>query len=85
MTSGVLDRAIGRISARTARGLNGVPAGLVKCLGIDARGQLVGIYSDILAGQPIRTEWLWSRITLTPKKGRDSGLPWDYHPLTVTV
>lgn len=79
-----LDKALSHISPRTAQGLDGIPAGIVKILGDQAREQLADIYSGILAGQPIPADWTRGRVILTPKKGGDKGLLSDHRPLTIT-
>ena len=84
VTRPALDRAIKRIGAHTARGLDGIPAGLLKCLGDEARQKLADIFSGIMAGEPIPEDWLCGRVILVPKRGGDAGLLREYRPLTVT-
>lgn len=79
-----IDRAISKIGARTARGFDGIPAGLVKRLGAGARAQLADFFSEILAGGPIPSDWLRGKVILLPKRGGDPGLLRDYRPLTIT-
>lgn len=79
-----IDRAITRIGAHTARGLDGIPAGLVKCLGAESRSQLADFFTEILAGGPIPIDWLRGKVILLPKRGGDPGLLRDYRPLTIT-
>ncbi|KAL3190691.1 hypothetical protein MRX96_002355 [Rhipicephalus microplus] len=57
-----LERALPRISASTATGLNGIPAGLVKCLGKSAREHLAGIFNTILKNGPIPPDWQCGRV-----------------------
>ncbi|KAL3193783.1 hypothetical protein MRX96_000080 [Rhipicephalus microplus] len=57
VTRPALDRAIKRIGARTARGLDAVPARLLKCLGDEARQKLADIFSGIMAGEPTPDDW----------------------------
>ncbi|KAL3208958.1 hypothetical protein MRX96_038468 [Rhipicephalus microplus] len=47
-----LNSAIKRIGAHTARGPDGIPARLLKCLGDEARQKLAHIFSGIMAGEP---------------------------------
>ncbi|XP_037502252.1 uncharacterized protein LOC119376525 [Rhipicephalus sanguineus] len=84
VTRPALDRAIARIGAHTARGLDGIPAGLIKCFGEEARQKLADIFSGIMTGEPIPEDWLCGRVILVPKRGGDAGLLREYRPLTVT-
>ncbi|KAL3243700.1 hypothetical protein MRX96_020088 [Rhipicephalus microplus] len=79
-----LERALPRISASTATGLDGIPAGLVKCLGKSAREHLAGIFNTILKNGPIPPDWQCGRVSLVCKRGGDAGLLGDYRPITVT-
>ncbi|KAL3222218.1 hypothetical protein MRX96_050057, partial [Rhipicephalus microplus] len=56
-----LERALPRISASTATGLDGIPAGLVKCLGKSAREHLTEIFNIILKNGPIPPDWQCGR------------------------
>ncbi|KAL3250082.1 hypothetical protein MRX96_055686 [Rhipicephalus microplus] len=56
-----LERALPRISASTATGLDGIPAGFVKCLGKSAREHLAGIFNTILKNGPIPPDWQCGR------------------------
>ncbi|KAL3223028.1 hypothetical protein MRX96_027837 [Rhipicephalus microplus] len=69
-----LDRAIKRIGAHTARGLDGIPARLLKCLEDADRQKLEDIFSGIMAGEPIPEDWQCGRVILVPKRGGDAGL-----------
>ncbi|KAH6946677.1 hypothetical protein HPB50_014516 [Hyalomma asiaticum] len=51
VTRGAVDRAISRIDAHTAKGLDGIPAGVVKHLGDAARDHLADIFSSIVAAE----------------------------------
>ncbi|KAL3181086.1 hypothetical protein MRX96_037141 [Rhipicephalus microplus] len=84
VTRPALGRAIERIGAHTARGLDGIPLGLLKCLGNEARQKLADIFSGIMAGEPIPEDWRCGRVILVPKRGGDAGLLREYRPLTVT-
>ncbi|KAL3228264.1 hypothetical protein MRX96_024020 [Rhipicephalus microplus] len=77
-----LDRAIQRIGAHTARGLDGIPARLLKCLGDEARRKLADIFSGIMTGEPIPEDWRSGRVILVPKRGGDAGLLRGYRSLT---
>ncbi|KAL3227403.1 hypothetical protein MRX96_024152 [Rhipicephalus microplus] len=79
-----LERALPRISASTATGLGGIPAGLVKCLGKSAREHLTEIFDTILKNGPIPPDWQCGRVSLVCKRGGDAGLLGDYRPITVT-
>ncbi|KAL3177775.1 hypothetical protein MRX96_038912 [Rhipicephalus microplus] len=79
-----LERALPRISASTATGLDGIPAGLVKCLGKSAREHLAGIFNTLLKNGPIPPDWQCGRVSLVCKRGGDAGLLGDYRPITVT-
>ncbi|KAL3221707.1 hypothetical protein MRX96_029324 [Rhipicephalus microplus] len=57
-----LERALPRISASTATGLDGIPAGLVKCLGKSAREHLAGFFNTILKNGPIPPDWQCGRV-----------------------
>ncbi|XP_037562749.1 uncharacterized protein LOC119442090 [Dermacentor silvarum] len=72
------------MSARTARGLDNIPAGILKTLGARSREQLAEIFTGILKGDPVPEDWLRGRVTLIPKRGGDAGLLRDYRPVTVT-
>ncbi|KAL3242636.1 hypothetical protein MRX96_002413 [Rhipicephalus microplus] len=78
-----LERALPRISASTATGLDGIPAGLVKCLGKSAREHLAGIFNTILKNGPIPPDWQCGRVSLVCKRGGDAGLLGDYRPITL--
>ncbi|KAL3176626.1 hypothetical protein MRX96_049277 [Rhipicephalus microplus] len=80
-----LERALPRISASTATGLDGIPAGLVKCLGKSAREHLAGIFNTILKNGPIPPDWQCGRVSLVCKRGGDAGLLGDYRPITVIL
>ncbi|KAL3188347.1 hypothetical protein MRX96_023015 [Rhipicephalus microplus] len=80
-----LERALPRISASTATGLDGIPAGLVKCLGKSAREHLAGIFNTILKNGPIPPDWQCGRVSLVCKRGGDAGLLGDYRPITALV
>ncbi|KAL3244706.1 hypothetical protein MRX96_018521 [Rhipicephalus microplus] len=67
-----IDRAISKISSKTAKGLDGIAAVLVKCLGERAREHLATIYTGIIQGDPIQAGWLQSRVCLVPKRGGDA-------------
>lgn len=84
VTRVAIDRAMTRISAHIAQGPDGIPAGLIKCLGESAREHLAVIFSGIPAGDAVPADWLCSRVTLLCKRGGDGGLLRDYRPLTVT-
>ncbi|XP_075744098.1 uncharacterized protein LOC142802898 [Rhipicephalus microplus] len=79
-----LERALPRISASTATGLDDIPAGLVKCLGKSAREHLAGIFNTILKNGPIPPDWQCGRVSLVCKRGGDAGLLGDYRPIMVT-
>lgn len=79
-----LKRALARIGAHTASGLDGIPAELVKCLGEVAQAHLAAILTGIIHGDPIPEAWLLGKVSLIPKKGGDSSLLRDHRPLTVT-
>ncbi|KAH6935574.1 hypothetical protein HPB50_006826 [Hyalomma asiaticum] len=64
VTRGAVDRAIARIGAHTAKGLDGIPAGVVKHLGDAARDHLADIFSGIIAGDPVPTAWRTGRVCL---------------------
>ncbi|KAL3211032.1 hypothetical protein MRX96_008534 [Rhipicephalus microplus] len=77
-----LERALPRISASTATGLVGIPAGLVKRLGKSAREHLAGIFNTILRNGPIPPDWQCGRVSLVCKRGGDAGLLGDFRPIT---
>ncbi|KAL3209794.1 hypothetical protein MRX96_037606 [Rhipicephalus microplus] len=52
-----VERALKRIRAGTATGLDGMPARVLKCLGEDSREQLAEILTAIIEGEPIPKEW----------------------------
>ncbi|KAL3192452.1 hypothetical protein MRX96_059014 [Rhipicephalus microplus] len=52
-----LERALPRISVSTATGLDGIPVGLLRCLGKSARKHLAGIFNTILKNGPIAPDW----------------------------
>ncbi|KAL3200064.1 hypothetical protein MRX96_001272 [Rhipicephalus microplus] len=56
-----MDRAISKISYKSAKGLDGIAAGLVKCLGERSQEQLATIYTGIIQGDPIPSDWLQNR------------------------
>ncbi|KAH6948250.1 hypothetical protein HPB50_023300 [Hyalomma asiaticum] len=64
VTRGAVDRAIARIDAHTAKGLDGIPAGAVKHFGDAARDHLADIFSGIIAGDPVPTAWRTGRVCL---------------------
>ncbi|KAH6947304.1 hypothetical protein HPB50_018362 [Hyalomma asiaticum] len=64
VTRGAVDRAIARIDAHTAKGLDGIPAGVVKHLGDAARDHLADIFSGIIAGDSVPTAWRTGRVCL---------------------
>ncbi|KAL3177164.1 hypothetical protein MRX96_009861 [Rhipicephalus microplus] len=57
VTRPTLDRAIKRIRTYTAQRLDSIPAGLLKCLGDEARQKLAVIFSGIMAGESIPDDW----------------------------
>ncbi|KAG0411150.1 hypothetical protein HPB47_011716 [Ixodes persulcatus] len=69
-----LDRAIAHIKNNTARGTDGIPVTLLKCMGDGARRQLASILTDIIAGSPIPEDWMHSRVVLVPKRGGNKKL-----------
>ncbi|KAL3217358.1 hypothetical protein MRX96_032479 [Rhipicephalus microplus] len=79
-----IDRAISKISSKTAKGLDGIAAGLFKCLGERAREHLATIYTGIIQGDPMPADWLQSRVCLMPKRGGDASFLSDRRPITVT-
>ncbi|KAH7954487.1 hypothetical protein HPB49_019142 [Dermacentor silvarum] len=60
-----IERALPRISANTATGLDGIPAGLVKRLGDSAQEHLATIFTTILKNGPIPSDWLCGRFSGT--------------------
>ncbi|KAH6946067.1 hypothetical protein HPB50_011429 [Hyalomma asiaticum] len=52
-----IDRAISSIGAHSAKGLDGIPPGLVKQLGRNARETLASIFTGIINGDPIPEDW----------------------------
>ncbi|KAH7980552.1 hypothetical protein HPB49_017178 [Dermacentor silvarum] len=69
-----VDKAIGRMSARTSSGL---------ITSLEALEQLAEIFTGIFKGDPVPQDWLRGRVTLIPKRGGDGGLLRDYRPDTV--
>ncbi|KAL3227669.1 hypothetical protein MRX96_024036 [Rhipicephalus microplus] len=55
------------ISSKTAKRLDGIAAGLVKCLGERAWEPLATVYTGIIQGDPIPADWLRSRVCLVSK------------------
>lgn len=78
-----LEHALPRISARMATGLDGIPAGLAKCLGKSAREHLTGIFTTILKGGPVPPDWKCGRVSLVCKRRSNAALLGDYKPITV--
>ncbi|KAL3181849.1 hypothetical protein MRX96_008151 [Rhipicephalus microplus] len=83
VTRPALDRAIKRIGAHTAQGLDGMPARLLKCLGDGARQ--ADIFSSIIAREPIPEDWRCGRVILVPKRGGDAELLSSRDPLARTI
>ncbi|KAH6920536.1 hypothetical protein HPB50_028475 [Hyalomma asiaticum] len=83
VTRVAIDRAMARISAHTAQGPDGIPAGLIKCLGDNAREHLAVTFSGIVAGEEVPADGQYVRVTLLCKRGGDRGLLRDYRPLTL--
>ncbi|KAL3245480.1 hypothetical protein MRX96_046906 [Rhipicephalus microplus] len=79
-----IDGAIFKISCKTAKGLDGIAAGLVKCLGERAREHLAMIHTGIIQGDPVPTDWLQSRVCLEPKREGEASFLSDDRPITVT-
>ncbi|KAH8032841.1 hypothetical protein HPB51_003078 [Rhipicephalus microplus] len=79
-----VERALKRIRAGTATGLDGMPARVLKCLGEDSREQLAEILTAIIEGEPIPKEWHEGKVILIPKRGGDARNIEDYRPITVT-
>lgn len=80
----VVERVIAHINERTAYGLDGIPAKVVKHLGSDSRQQIANISSEVLASDDIISEWLRRKVTFIDKRDGDLGLAQDYRPVTVT-
>lgn len=79
-----VDRALAQLRARTAMGLDSLPARLLKNLGPVAREQLADLFTGIIEGAPIPEDWRLGRITLVPKQGGNPAHLGDHRPLTVT-
>ncbi|KAL3173741.1 hypothetical protein MRX96_041544 [Rhipicephalus microplus] len=79
-----IDRVISKISSKTPKGLNGIAAGLVKCLGERAREHLATIYTGIIQGDPLPADWLQSRVCLVSKRGGDASFLSYHRLITVT-
>lgn len=84
VSRGEIDRALKRISAHTASGLDGLPAGILKGFGKETKEQLAGLLTEIMEGAPIPREWCLGHVVFIPKKGGLPDLIEDYRPLTVT-
>lgn len=81
VTPRAVDQAIARIGLRTARGPDGIPAGLVRCLGEKAQEIRATILTGIIEGDPVPSDWLSSQVCLIPKKGGDASFLRNYRPL----
>lgn len=57
---------------------------MLKCFGQEAKEQLAGLFSDIVAGADIPADWQRGRVALILKRGGKAGNLQDYRPLTVT-
>lgn len=84
VTTMALDRAITHIKTNTARGKDGIPVAILKCMGDQSRRQLTCIFTNIISGSSIPDDWVNSRIVLLPKRGGNKRRLQDYRPLTVT-
>ncbi|KAL3181091.1 hypothetical protein MRX96_037145 [Rhipicephalus microplus] len=79
-----INRAVSKISSKTAKGLDGITVGLVKCLGERVWEHLATIYTGIIQADPIPADWLQSRVCLVPKPGGDASFLSDHRPITLT-
>ncbi|KAL3185573.1 hypothetical protein MRX96_028844 [Rhipicephalus microplus] len=79
-----IDCAISKSSSKTAKGLDGIAAGLVKHLGERAREHLATLYTGIIQGDPIPADWLQSSVCLVPKLRGDASFLSDHRAITVT-
>lgn len=57
VSRGEIDRALKRIGARTAPGLDGLPAGILKGFGKETKEQLAGLFTEISEGAQIPRGW----------------------------
>lgn len=79
-----VDRALTRISARTAPGPDDMPVRLIKCIGADSREQLAKLLTAVIDGEPVPEDWHKGKVTLILKRGGDASSIQDYRPITVT-
>ncbi|XP_077489273.1 uncharacterized protein LOC144100112 [Amblyomma americanum] len=79
-----MNRALGRISACTATGPDGIPARLLKLLGPNSREQLAELFTTIINGGDIPEDWRNGRVVLLLKPGGNAAHIGDYRALTVT-
>ncbi|KAH7954694.1 hypothetical protein HPB49_020982 [Dermacentor silvarum] len=67
-----VDRALTRISARTAPGPDDMPARLIKCIGANSREQLAKLLTAVMDGEPVPEDWHKGKVTLILKRGGDA-------------
>ncbi|KAL3170047.1 hypothetical protein MRX96_015119 [Rhipicephalus microplus] len=79
-----IERALPRISASSATGMDCIPVGLAKCLGKSALEHIAEILTTILKDGRIPFDWKCGRVSLASKRGGNAGLLGDYRPITVT-
>ncbi|KAH6935105.1 hypothetical protein HPB50_003421 [Hyalomma asiaticum] len=72
------------IGAHSTKGLDGIPPGVVKQLGQNAREALTSTFTGIINGDPTPEDWRRGKVCLVPERGGNSDQLQDYRRITVT-
>lgn len=72
------------IGVHVVQGLSTIPAVLINCLDVGMR-EVANMYSGIIKGEPMPSDWLVGRVSLVLKNDSDATSVLGYGPIIVTT